>query len=223
MNKANHTKQATTYQAKRKLHGVGYNSGSKHPIRENNKKTELYSLWTAIIQRCYSAKFQSRHPTYIGCTVAEEWHNFQNFAEWYTNHKFYGLGYHLDKDLLFINNTVYSPKTCTLVPRVINNLLSDSRASRGDLPQGVYFDKEVKKYKAQINISGKVINLGRYSNPNEASKAYIKHKERHVKNKALEWANRIEWGVFKNLMLWAVAKPESYSEPDLTKFVEVTK
>lgn len=205
MNMIDCTKQVA-YQAKRKVHGVGYNSGGKHKIRENNKKTELYSLWAAMIQRCYSDKFQSRHPTYIGCTVCEEWLDFQNFAEWYTSHRFYGMGYHLDKDLLIEGNKIYSAETCTLVPRIINNLLVDSRSSRGNLPQGVYFDKYSKKYKSQMNINGKIVNLGRYTDPNEASKAYVAHKERHVKNKALEWANRIEWRVFKNLMLWSVDK-----------------
>lgn len=46
--------------------------------------------------------------------------------------------------------------------------------------------------------------LGYYKTPEEAHKVYIEAKERYVKNKGLEWANRIEWKAFKALMEWKV-------------------
>ena len=116
---------------KKLLHGVGYNSGGIHVIREGNRKSKVYTIWAALLQRCYSKTNKLKHPTYEGCYVCSEWHDFQNFAEWYVNHKFYGLGYHLDKDLLVVGNKVYSPQTCTLVPRIINNITLSSQSSRG--------------------------------------------------------------------------------------------
>lgn len=184
--------------------GVGYNSGGKHKPHEKNKQSKAYSAWRKIIERCYCEKFQKTRPSYKGCSVADEWHDFQNFAEWYTNHKYYGLGYEVDKDLLFRGNKVYSATNCSLVPQAINNLTLDSRAIRGDSPQGVYLYKRYGSYRAAFRSEGKSVHIGYFKTQFEASEAYVKAKERHVKNTALKWANKIEWGVFVNLMHWTV-------------------
>ena len=34
-----------------------------------------------MLERFHDSKYQEKRPTYIGCSVAEEWHNFQIFAE----------------------------------------------------------------------------------------------------------------------------------------------
>lgn len=185
-----------------KVHGVGYNHLS--PLEQYGcpNRHKSISVWRGMIERCYNHQSQTRHPTYIGCTVAEEWHDYQVFAEWYLNHDFYGLGYELDKDLLVPNNKVYSPDNCTLVPRDLNSLLLDHRNARGVYPQGVYWNKQAKKYRSQINMSGSRKYLGSFDTINEAYEVYKEAKERYVKNKALEWANRIEWDVFVALMNW---------------------
>ena len=49
---------------------------------------------------------------------------------------------------------------------------SQLRTQKSGLPVGVSFDKEKNKYKAQIVINSKNINLGRYKSIDEASNAY---------------------------------------------------
>ena len=39
--------------------------------------------WYGMLRRCYDTKYQARQPSYIGCSVSEEWLNFQTFAKWY--------------------------------------------------------------------------------------------------------------------------------------------
>ena len=47
-----------------------------------------------------------KNKTYIGCTVCEEWHNYQNFAQWHEEH-YYEVPNEimcLDKDILIKGN-----------------------------------------------------------------------------------------------------------------------
>jgi hypothetical protein len=46
-----------------------------------------------------------------------------------------------------------------------------------ELPQGYYFDKEKNKYRAIININGKVKTIGYYESKDDAHKSYIKKLE----------------------------------------------
>ena len=68
--------------------GIGYLGYGKYKSRKNNIKTEEYIKWGSMLTRCYSEKLKERR-NYIECTVCDEWHNFQNFAEWYNDHKYY--------------------------------------------------------------------------------------------------------------------------------------
>lgn len=184
------------------FHGVGKNSGGIHKVFEGGKHTTAYIIWRNMLMRCYSEKNHKRHPSYIECSVDERFHDFQDFAGWYYNHDYSNLGYELDKDLLIPNNKIYSPDNCCFVPQELNKLLTSRGRCRGKLPQGVCFHSRVKKYNAQVWISGKRKHLGYFDCPDEAHQVYREAKERYVKNKALEWANRIEWNVFVALMAW---------------------
>lgn len=37
-------------------------------------------LWHSMIERCYSTKRLISHPTYMACTVCEDWLKISNFA-----------------------------------------------------------------------------------------------------------------------------------------------
>ena len=89
----------------------------------NGKKviTKPYNTWSSMLTRCYSENYHKLQPTYIGCSVCEEWHNFDVFCEWFAQN--YKDGYQLDKDLLQQGNKMYSPKTCVFLTQRINSLL----------------------------------------------------------------------------------------------------
>lgn len=153
------------------VYGVGFVGDGYHTASEGGKKhTRAYAIWHGMLQRCYEKKCQLRNPTYIDCSVATIWHNFQNFAAWFDDN--YIDGYHLDKDLKVKGNKIYSPDTCLFVPQQLNNLFLDHAISRGEYPVGVCFYNREKKFSAEISYNGKRAKLGLFSTQEEASKTY---------------------------------------------------
>lgn len=195
---------------KKLAYGVGYNSRGTHKVKIDGKNTAAYSVWQAMLRRCYCLSCKQTHPAYIGCYVCDEWLDFQVFSEWYVSQEHSGLGYQLDKDVLSIDNKMYSPSTCCLIPKELNMLLTDSAATRGEYPQGVSFSKARNKYRSQIRIDGKNKHLGHFNCPQEAHQAYVVAKEANVKRMALEWRGRITPEVFDALMKWEL-NPEQHA------------
>ena len=107
----------------RNIFGVGYIGDGKYGTGDAVKRTKEEYVWRGMLERCYGDKYKDVHSAYYDkCIVCEEWHNFQNFAEWYTQN-FYQVGterMHLDKDILVKGNKFYSPDTCLIVPQRIN-------------------------------------------------------------------------------------------------------
>jgi len=97
------------------VYGVGYLGEGPHKAND-----PAYDLWYAVLQRCYNPKnYNSQNQkTYKHVSVCKEWHNYQNFADFYVAN--YVDGYHLDKDLLNPNSKTYSPKNCLFLPREVN-------------------------------------------------------------------------------------------------------
>lgn len=87
--------------------GVGY-LGEKVPYVES-----IYTCWVNMLKRCYDPKVQAKHPTYIGCSVCDEWLCYSNFFQWMSSRDH--LGMELDKDKKIKGNKVYSPDTCELI------------------------------------------------------------------------------------------------------------
>ena len=80
-----------------------------------------YQKWKNMLTRCYSKEYQDKNPSYIGCIVSDEWHNFQNFAEWFENNSTSNENSnHLDKDIRGCGK-IYSPSNCLLVTAMENN------------------------------------------------------------------------------------------------------
>lgn len=102
------------------VQGIGYMG-----VGEFNSKSPFYRTWREMIRRCYSTNWQARFPTYIGCTVDEKWHNFQNFCadfpliegyeDWLKG------GYCLDKDSKVFGNKHYSLETCKFLTHEENS------------------------------------------------------------------------------------------------------
>lgn len=124
--------------------GIGFLGVGRHQPSINGKGTKPYRTWWSMLGRCYSKEYQEGKPSYIGCTVCPEWHNFQNFAAWFEIH--YKEGLHLDKDIRVKGNKVYSPETCMFVTVTENSVKASAKHYRLLSPSG----EEVEVY----NLSG---------------------------------------------------------------------
>lgn len=135
-----------------------------------------YRAWYNMLQRCYSVKFQERHPTYAGCTVSEDWLTFSNFRAWMEKQKWEGL--HLDKDLLFEGNKIYGANSCVFVTQAVNNFISDRGNDRGEWLIGVDWDKAAGKFRSRCRnpFTKKQENLGYFACEQEAHEAWVKRK-----------------------------------------------
>jgi len=165
--------------------GVGVNDADYTVWQKINGKQvtcSFYQAWRSMLSRCYSEIYQNRYPTYIGCSVCDEWLTFSNFKKWMETKDFEGK--QLDKDLKVAGNKVYSPNTCMFVSCWINSILLDSASTRGLYPQGVTFRKKPVKYQAQISFKGKVKHLGLFTIKTAAEMAYLTAKHKIVKQAA---------------------------------------
>lgn len=136
----------------------------------------FYRSWSDMIKRCYSTKFQNKNPTYIGCSVSEEWLTFSKFKNWMETQDWEDK--QLDKDLLFEGNKDYGPETCVFVSGVVNSFTLDGGAAKGEWLIGVTWDKEKGKFKSQCSnpFTKKSENLGRFTCEQEAHQAWLKRK-----------------------------------------------
>ena len=148
-----------------------------------------YKFWENMIRRCYDEFNLSKHTTYIGCTVCEEWQSFENFTEWF-NENYYeieGEKMCLDKDILVHGNKIYSPSTCIFAPQRINTLFVKKDMNRGDLPIGVHWDKSRNKYKSTWRDFNSKTKSKRFNTIQEAFDCYKYNKEKIIKQVADEY------------------------------------
>ena len=157
-----------------------------------------------MMNHCYNERFLERNPQYKECTVCEEWWNYCNFKVWYDKYKVPSLSLDLDKDILFKGNKVYSPETVAFVPHVINTLFLSRKKSRGDLPLGVYYEKDECKYRAVMGFLGRQIKLGRFDTAESAFARYKEYKEDFIKDMAEQFKDEIPYKVYDAMMKWGI-------------------
>lgn len=186
------------------VYGVGFLGVGKYKAQINGKMTKHYTIWKAMMSRCYHEKSHKYRPTYVGCTVCPDWHNYQNFAIWYDNRVVQGVDLDLDKDLLVVGNKIYSPETCVLVPTKINNLIKGGQNRSSNLPVGVSVDKDTGRFKSAMKIDGVERYFGMYACPIEAGDVYAENKEEAVKERALEYKGLIERRAFDALRNFSI-------------------
>lgn len=157
-------------------------------------RTKSYSVWNNMKARCkVGGSVQHKQPTYVGCTMSENFKDYQFFAEWHTKQVGYSCrGYQLDKDLLVKGNKVYSEDTCVLVPRQLNTFFTDRAAQRGDCPLGFSHSKTYNKYIVHVSSEGRLKYLGWFETPEEAAAVYKQAKEAE----ALKWYEKLRSGEF---------------------------
>lgn len=158
------------------LCGIGY-IGEGVSSSDNKK---CYRMWAGMISRCYSEKSLVDRPTYRGCSVDKQWHNFQNFLSWYQLN--YKEGYVLDKDILSCrSNKVYSEATCVLIPQSLNKFMTSRVLHRGPYPLGVTKTPS-GTFKARCGnpFTLKRDSLGVFKTKEEAHEAWKRTKHHHA-------------------------------------------
>ena len=185
--------------------GVGINSG-KYKAKVNGKLTKEYNLWGNMLKRCYSDRFHLLNPTYIGCTVSNNFLHYEYFYEWCQKQiGFNNDDWQLDKDLLIKGNKVYSESTCVFLPKGLNNLLVKSDGSRGELPIGVCYHKRDKVFMSRVSLNnGYQKHLGSFNSEIEAFNAYKIAKESFIKEQAEKYKSQIDPRAYNALMNYTV-------------------
>lgn len=173
-----------------RVYGVGYLGEGKYS-KTNNEK--CYNYWKHMLGRGYNEDIKDRCKSYEKCIVCDEWHNFQNFAQWYEENYYEveGQRMEIDKDILCKGNKIYSPSTCIFVPQQINLLFIKQQSRRGSLPIGVIWHKRDRVFESSVCIYGKNIYLGRYNTLEQAFEVYKKAKEKHIKEVAEKYKDFI--------------------------------
>lgn len=136
----------------------------------------MYQAWQSMLERCYSARYQAKRPTYSGCTVTPEWHSFSEFRQWMSRRDHEDK--HLDKDILVPGNKIYSPDTCVFVCGQLNAFITDCGSARGRWPIGACWNKRAGKFQAQCNnpFTKKYEYLGLFECPTSAHEAWRARK-----------------------------------------------
>lgn len=195
----------------KEVFGVAFCGQGKYKSRgEDGKKTKAYKYWHHMLRRCYDPYELNRNPTYIDVYVCNEWLCFQNFAEWFYKN-YYECDNEmmcLDKDILVKGNSIYSPKTCILVPEKINKLFIKQNRCRGKYPIGVHWNKRNCKFVSQCSIYDEdrkeVKSLGYYNSSIEAFIAYKQFKENYIKQVADKYKNKIPTKLYEAMYSYEI-------------------
>lgn len=144
------------------VYGVGFIGNGPVNISIKGKHTKCYKTWTGIIQRCYSESLHKRRPTYIGCSVCDEWKNFQVFAKWFDEN--YIKGFDLDKDIKVDGNKIYGPDYCLFVSPKDNAIKAAAKEYKFISPEGVLTSiYNLRKFCQENNLTSSLmckVNIG---------------------------------------------------------------
>ena len=186
------------------VHGIGITGDSQ--VRVDGKHTKEYRLWNNMLKRCYSVGCQKVRPTYIDCSVSENFRYLQYFKEWCNNQIGFnsvdekGKPFALDKDILVKGNRVYNEDVCVFVPQEVNLLFTKRDKSRGEYPIGVSFHKSRGMLTATLNNK----YLGYFNTAEQAFQVYKTAKEAYIKEVANKWKDKIDPKVYEALMNYEV-------------------
>lgn len=181
------------------VHNIGYiGEGEYSPMYINGdgkyRNTNQYAIWNGMLNRCYNPKYHEKKPTYIRCTVCEEWLNFQVFSKWY-DENYYQIEnevMQIDKDIICKGNKIYSPNTCCFVTIKINSMFTKCDKARGQEYIGV--TKKNNKFEMKLSMSinndrKRIIECG-FNTSLEAHLAYKQAKEEYIQQIANEYKSK---------------------------------
>lgn len=142
--------------------GVGFIGAGEHKVNGPNASKDAYIVWRAMINRCYDNKNAAYHNYgFKGAIVCDEWHNFQIFADWYyLNHPSDGNKYHVDKDIKYDGNMLYSPGTCLFVTPAENTEKAWAMNWRFTSPSGdIVTIYNLSKFCRENNLSSTAMGM----------------------------------------------------------------
>lgn len=185
---------------KGRVHGIGVmDAGYAVDRVEGGKRVKCpyYTKWSRMFDRCYSAVWHAKKPTYAGCSVVPEWHSFRAFRGWMEAQDWEGR--ELDKDVLVPGNKVYGPETCAFISPELNAQILSRPA--GKLPRGVWILKG--RIYARSTAGGKDVYIGgRHPTIEAAHRAWVEHQAAHLRSlAALEPDPRVAEGVERHIAL----------------------
>lgn len=154
---------------------IGYNEDGKR-ISKQVWICPYYLRWKSMLTRCYGKLYQTKQPSYIGCSVHTDWHRFSNFRAWMETQDWEGK--QLDKDILIPGNTVYDPSSCVFVTAEVNSFINERNNTSCKNPVGTYFreSKGTFEPKCWSVETKKRVSLGSYDNAEEAHQAWLNFK-----------------------------------------------
>ncbi len=133
-----------------------------------------------MLKRCYT----SSDKAYQDISVCDEWLTFSNYKRWYDAQPKPKRPFDVDKDMLQGLSRVYSPETCLILPKRINNFLAV--ANKG-MP-GTYYEKDRDKFQSYCqSIDGTRKHLGRFESEIAAHRAWQSHKAEQIEKLADEY------------------------------------
>lgn len=186
------------------VYKIGYLGVGKHKPSIKGNRTKKYSVWVNMFKRCYNPYRINKNLCYENVFVCKEWHNFQNFGDWFDENyrEFKNTKSHLDKDLLSYKYKIYSPETCIFIPVELNNFMTNNKSDNTSGYTGVCKMKHFDKYEVDIadfTNELKQTRIGLFHNINEAIDAYNKRREELGDLMRLKCIN--EWGITNERLL----------------------
>lgn len=179
----------------RTKHGVGFIGQGPHVTSIKGKATLDHSRWGGMIERGYCKKVKLKHPSYETCKVDEQWHNFQEFAEWCQWQKGSKIkGWELDKDILKGGNMTYGPDTCCFVPAEIN--IQFRKTNKKNCLSGV---RKISSGKYTVALSKGISYAGVFETQEEAFLEFKKQKEAKIKLLAEKYKEDLDERVYYKL------------------------
>ena len=184
------------------VYNVGFKGVGEYDSYYEHK--QAWDTWERMLRRCYDPYMINENLTYKDCFVAEEWHNFQNFAKWFYDNYYEipGENIQLDKDIIKKHNKIYCPDYCVFVPQCINSLIINKPKCRGKYPIGCYYSQG--KIASHCTTLNKTQYLGRFNTIKEAFEAYKKFKEDYIKHVADNYKPYIPDKLYVALYNWVV-------------------
>lgn len=189
------------------MYDIGFLGEGEYVTTIDNVTTKVFYYWSNMMKRCYSKTTRDKNTAYYNiATVCEEWHNFQNFAKWFSEniYEYHEGRLHIDKDILGNDSKIYSPDTCVIIPQRINMIFMNKPNVYG-LPSGIR--KNINSY--TVSYSGK--RIGTTKTLIEAIRMHDTAQLEHVKEVANKYKNKIPEKVYNILMNWM---PKSLREFD---------